>query len=71
MPKLSVKQAAASLGISVSTVYSLLRQRRLAGARYGCRGKGTWRIERDALDRYEEACRSEAKPAVTPLKHLR
>ena len=70
MTKLSVKQAAASLGISASTVYALLKQGRIAGERYGCRGKGTWRIEQETLDRYEKSCRSEAK-ALPPLRHLR
>jgi excisionase family DNA binding protein len=70
---LSVRQAAARLGVSQSLVYGLISSRKLRFARIG---RGRLGIPEDAIDKYLARCtfdvKEEKPPASTPrLKHLR
>jgi excisionase family DNA binding protein len=51
---LTVKQAAARLGVSLATVYQLCAARRIRHERHGL-GRGHIRIPEDALDEYRRA----------------
>ncbi len=73
---LSVKAAAALLGISPSLVYSLVAGRKLRFCRVG-NGRGRIRIPDDAIGEYLARCTFDAKeenpiaPSRAPqLKHL-
>jgi len=73
---LSVKAAAALLGISPSLVYSLVAGRKLRFCRVG-NGRGRIRIPDDAIGEYLARCTFDARedkpivPARNPrLKHL-
>jgi excisionase family DNA binding protein len=63
----TVKQAAAELGISPSLVYGLCAEGKIRHERHGL-GRGTIRITREALDEYLRA--AEVKPKGLPLNHL-
>jgi excisionase family DNA binding protein len=66
---MSVKQAAARLGISPSLVYALCHDGLIRHTRHGRPGKrGTIRITEEAVEEYREACKKEGGPN-TPL-HL-
>ena len=67
---LTVKEAAERANVSRSLIYALLRQRRLAASRIGCRGKGCWRIDAEELARWLEGCKQAPGP-LAPLKHIR
>jgi len=72
---LSVKQAAARLGVSPGLVYSLIAGRRLRFCRVG-NGRGRIRIPDDAIGEYLARCTfdiKEEKPApINPrLKHIK
>lgn len=68
---MTVKQAAASLGLSMSLVYELCREGLIRHSRHGKPGKrGTIRISPEALDAYRTGC--EKQPACeTGLVHIR
>jgi excisionase family DNA binding protein len=70
---LTVKQAAARLGVSPSLVYALCAAGVLAHARHGRPGRrGKIVIPEDALAAYQAACRKEGRPtaAPLPLRHI-
>lgn len=79
---LTVKQAAAKLGLSISLLYSLLKLGRIRHTRHGRPGKrGTLRITPEALDEYSATCTGEFTPPAAAIpkaakpkggfKHLR
>ena len=67
---MTVKQAAADLGVSVALVYALCAAGKIEHERYGLR-RGTIRISPGALAKYRES--AAGTPPVVPvqLKHLR
>lgn len=69
---LTVKQAAAKLGISPSLVYALSTLGVIAHTRHGRPGRrGCIRIAEDELERYREASKGEGrKAAPLVLKHI-
>lgn len=74
MTNLTVKEAAARLGVSPALVYSLVSARKLRYCRIG-NGRGRIRIPEDAIGEYLARCTfepKEEKPLSVPrLKHLR
>jgi excisionase family DNA binding protein len=74
---LTVKQAAAQLGISPALVYALVQRRKIRHERHGL-GRGTIRIPETALDEYRRSREfgAEDRPPAPErrrerLKHLR
>lgn len=57
--RLTPKQAAEQMGVSLSLVYQLLRHRKVPAYRVGVRGRGKWLIEEEDLDRFLATCRVE------------
>lgn len=70
--RLTPKQAAERIGISLSLVYQLLQQRKIPAYRVGLRGRGKWLIEEEDLERFLDSCRID-DPDLTDekLKHIR
>ncbi len=67
---LTVKEAAARLGVSDKLVYSLCRAGKIVHERHGL-GRGTIRITEEALEEYRRQARVEhGSPTPVPLKHL-
>lgn len=70
---LTVKQAAAYLGLPASTIYTLVAGRKIAHHRHGV-GRGTIRFKRSDLKRYQLSCEVpvaepvEPSPSVPPRK---
>lgn len=62
---LTVKAAAAELGVSAGLIYLLCSRGKLRHERHGL-GRGTIRIPREALTEYREACCRGG--AVTPAR---
>lgn len=72
MQHLTVKAAAARVGVSRSLLYELCRTGRLKHYRVGVRGKGKILIDPKDLDGLLAECRIEdPAPDEEPLKHLR
>ena len=76
MTRLSVRQAAAELSVSVQTVYALCKRKRLRHERQGLNG-GKILIPQDAIEEYRRSVtvgvgrEATASPAPRPkLKHL-
>jgi len=70
--KLTPKEAADYLGCSVSLVYQLADERRIAHFRIGGRGRrGKYSFTLEALDAFLESCKIEVTPAPTPEKKFR
>lgn len=69
--KLTVKQAAERASVSPSRIYALLRSGRIQATRIGCRGKEKWLVDEATLDDFIKSCRTEVRPALPPLRHLR
>lgn len=72
---LTVKQAAARLGVSPATVYGLCQRRRLSHVRIGL-GRGAVRIDEGDLENYVRTAKVQpSTPALSPpresFKHLR
>lgn len=70
---MTVKQAAARLGLSSSLVYSLCAFNVIRHTRHGRPGKrGTIRISEEAIAEYQEQCRVERSiPSAPPrFKHI-
>lgn len=71
---MTVKQAAARIGISASLVYELCRLGALRHSRHGRPGRrGTIRISEDALRDYQSSCEREGEEAGDdgPLRFIR
>jgi excisionase family DNA binding protein len=70
---LTVKQAAARIGISPSLVYALCHDGVIRHTRHGRPGRrGCIRIEESAIEEYRETCRKQGRPDAAPLvlKHI-
>jgi excisionase family DNA binding protein len=75
---LTVREAAAILGVKPVTVYALCAAKKIRHERIGV-GRGAIRIPPDAIDEYrkrqtvavEEDAPRPAPPVRTPLRHLR
>jgi excisionase family DNA binding protein len=66
MKRLTVKEAAAELRVSLSTIYALCQQRQLRHERHGPH-RGTIRIPEDAIDEYRQTVTvSVGREAVKP-----
>ena len=57
--RLTPKQAAERLSVSLSLVYQLLRQRKIPAYRVGVRGRGKWLIEEQDLNVFLATCKVE------------
>ena len=57
--KKTPKQLAQATGVSQSTIYSLVRQGKLAAYRVGCRGRGKYLIEEADWERFLAGCRTD------------
>jgi excisionase family DNA binding protein len=67
---LTVKEAAARLGVSDKLVYSLCKAGKIVHERHGL-GRGTIRITEEALEEYRRQARVELSYSTpVPLKHL-
>ncbi len=67
---LTVKEAAARLGVSTKLVYALCAAGKIIHERHGL-GRGTIRISEEALEAYRQGARVEHGAATpAPLKHL-
>ncbi len=68
---LTVKAAAARLGISTKLLYALVASGRIPHYRYGL-GRGTIRIREEALTAFEDRCKVSGQRALQPLvlRHL-
>ena len=60
--KRTPKQLAQATGVSQSTIYSLVRQGRLAAYRVGCRGKGKYLIEEADWETFLAGCKTDVLP---------
>jgi excisionase family DNA binding protein len=70
--RLTPKQAAERLSVSLSLVYQLLRQRKIPAYRVGVRGRGKWLIEEEDLNGFLATCKvEELKLDESNLKFLR
>jgi excisionase family DNA binding protein len=59
----SAEQAAAYLGIGLSTLYTLAERNRIAHYRLGARGRGKLQFDRVDLDAFRASCRVEVREA--------
>lgn len=57
--RLTPKQAAMRMCVSLSLVYALLQKRKIPAYRVGVRGRGKWLIEVEDVDAYMAECKSE------------
>ena len=57
--RLTPRQAAERMCVSLSLVYQLLQQRKIPAYRIGVRGRGKWLIEIEDLDAYLASCKVE------------
>lgn len=62
---MTVKQAAATLGISAALVYALVARRKIRHERHGL-GRGSIRIPQDAIDDYRRSVTVETKAGGGP-----
>jgi excisionase family DNA binding protein len=70
--RLTPKQAAERLSVSLSLVYQLLRQRKIPAYRVGVRGRGKWLIEEQDLNVFLATCKvEELSMDESDLKFLR
>lgn len=71
--RLTPRQAAERMCVSLSLVYQLLQQRKLPAYRVGVRGRGKWLVELVDVDTYMENCKvNDDKPeGETELQYLR
>lgn len=68
--KRTPKEIAEAEGISLSTIYSLVRQGRLSAYRIGARGRGRYLIDDDDWRVFLESCREEAVRPEGDYKYL-
>jgi excisionase family DNA binding protein len=68
--KLSVKQAAERIGISVSLTYALLERKMIRHERHGI-GRGRYVITEEAVEEYRRSREVGAGEAPAPLRHIR
>jgi excisionase family DNA binding protein len=69
---MTVREAAAKIGVSASLVYELCREGVLRLTRHGRPGKrGTIRISEEAVAEYVAGCQQQGRPhAALPLRHI-
>ena len=67
---MSVKEAAAELGVSRSSIYGLVKAGQLPAYRVGL-GRGTIRIEKDDLGSVRKPSRPESDCSAEGLQHIR
>lgn len=67
---MTVRQAAAELGVSGALIYQLCKAGRIRHERFGL-GRGTIRIAPEALAEYRKAAAAGSAPAAAALKHIR
>ena len=67
--KLRVRHAAERLGVSSALVYALCAAGKIRHERYGL-GRGTIRIDEEALEEYCKAAAVTPAAAVVDLKHI-
>jgi excisionase family DNA binding protein len=69
---MTVKQAAARIGVSDSLVYELCKAGLIRHTRHGRPGKrGCIRIEEADLDAYRASCLRETREPGPPLRHIK
>lgn len=66
--KLTPKQAALRMCVSVSLVYALLQKRKIPAYRIGVLGRGRYVLESDDVDAFMARCKLEELPEVRDEK---
>lgn len=70
--RLTPKQAARRMCVSLSLVYALLQKRKIPAYRVGVRGRGKWIIEEEDLDGFLASCKvEELKREEGELRYLK
>ncbi len=70
--RLTPKEAAQRMCVSLSLVYALLQKRKIPAYRVGVRGRGKWLIEEEDLDGFLATCKvEEMKLDEAGLKFLK
>ncbi len=68
--KRTPKEISEAEGISLSTIYALVRQGRLSAYRIGARGRGRYLIADEDWRAFLESCREEARQPEGDYKYL-